>query len=504
MAIRRVIYVASIAVVGMSSLQSCVGAVEGWSDFTDCTAGRCAGGKGGAASAGTTAGGIGGLGTGGAGSAIEGAGGMGTGGAGSAIEGAGGIGAGVSASFGGTAGVASTWVPTAGATANSEPAKCPYRPLAANRRRTLALGRHFSCGIHDAQLGCWGANNELQLGSEQSYPQGSTVPTIVDLIRNRPSIPEGFLPIEVATGTYHACARSSEGAVVCWGSGKPSGAARDDGYPLFSLPIRVHFAEGSVGEPLELAAGAAHTCARWRTDGEVWCWGGNQYRQLGYESVALAFAYSSRPTKVPLTWAEHGSTQITAGGDHTCALRTDGKVWCWGRNDENQLGRAINADLSRFEPVSFPTSAKSIVQITAGYDHSCALDQAGVVFCWGSNGKRQLAVDSVKMPRTLVPLSVELPLAAIDVRAGGSHSCAILSDASVWCWGSNGSGLLGTSDVTATGPVHVSLQGDPRISELAVANTHTCVRREDCAVQCWGGSGFELGDTSLTSSKTLP
>ncbi|MGC4070583.1 MAG: hypothetical protein QM784_39125 [Polyangiaceae bacterium] len=313
-----------------------------------------------------------------------------------------------------------------------------------------------------------------------------------------------FFRFKVAAGTYHACARSSEGAVVCWGSSKPSGAAGDDGYPLFSLPVRVHFAEGTIGEPLELAAGAAHTCARWRTDGEVWCWGDNSHGQLGLDPSDVAPAYSSRPTKVTLTWAEHGSTQITAGGDHTCALRTDGRVWCWGRNDERQLGRSTNADLSKFEPVAFPAFAQGIVQITAGYDHSCALDQAGKVFCWGANGKRQLGVDSESLPRSAFPVAVELPLPAIDVRAGASHSCVILSDAKVWCWGSNGNGLLGTTDMKATGPLQVPLLGNPRISELAVASTHTCVRREDCAVQCWGGEGFELGDTSLSSAKTLP
>ena len=134
---------------------------------------------------------------------------------------------------------------------------------------------------------------------------------------------------------------------------------------------------------------------------------------------------------------------ITAGAGHTCALRADGTVGCWGRNFEGQLGDGTTAN--RLTPVTV-TGLTNAVAITAANFHTCALRADGAVRCWGDNGVGQLG-DSSTTDR-LVPVAVSGLSNVVAVSAGGASTCAVRVDGAVLCWGANGNGQLGDGTTT--------------------------------------------------------
>lgn len=366
-----------------------------------------------------------------------------------------------------------------------------------DHQNTLALGREFSCGIRNRAVGCWGDNTAARLGSPQSWPDGSETPVALDFSEAGP-VANGFLPIEIVAGIGNGCIRSTVGTVLCWGEGAAAGQDAN-----FTLPKRVFFTkEPTVGEPLELASGMDHSCAKWRSRGEVWCWGKNDHNQLGQSEPSTAGSLT--PVQVDLAWEENGAVQITAGWWYACALRRDHSVWCWGTNDQNQLGRS-KTDLAKpIAPVAFPPEADRIVEISAGEQHACARDRQGKVFCWGNNEYGQLTPAPGAAKTWPTPLAIPLPLPAVDLRAGGRHTCSRTTNGAVWCWGDNSQNQLGSPVASPSGPVRVNFAGDPKIKELAVGEMHSCVRREDDGVHCWGGGELERGGSSLTRMMMLP
>jgi alpha-tubulin suppressor-like RCC1 family protein len=126
-----------------------------------------------------------------------------------------------------------------------------------------------------------------------------------------------------------------------------------------------------------LGGGGGHTCAV-KTDGSLWCWGNNFYGQLGDGT------YTSRNTPVQIMSSEVSS--VALGGYHTCAVKTDGSLWCWGLNDVGQLGDGTNT--SKTTPVQIMSSGVSSVAL--GYAHTCAVKADGSLWCWGRNNYGQL------------------------------------------------------------------------------------------------------------------
>ncbi len=186
-----------------------------------------------------------------------------------------------------------------------------------------------------------------------------------------------------------------------------------------------------------MAAGGAHTCAL-RNDGTVYCWGDNWEGQLGDGTTAL-----SRPTPVAVAGLT-GATALAAGGSHTCALQSDGTVACWGDNYYGQLGDGTTT--SRPTPVAV-AGLSGATALAVGGSHTCALRNDGTVACWGANYYGQLG-DGTFTDR-LTPTAVAGLSGATAIAARGSHTCALLADGTARCWGNNEYGQLG--DGTARG-----------------------------------------------------
>jgi alpha-tubulin suppressor-like RCC1 family protein len=137
---------------------------------------------------------------------------------------------------------------------------------------------------------------------------------------------------------------------------------------------------------------------------------------------------------------------IDAGELHTCAVRNDGTMRCWGYNADGQLGDGTQTDRPTPITVSGLTTA---VTVSAGIFHTCAVLVGGTARCWGDNSSGQLGDNSTTRRRT--PVNVASLTNAIAISAGGFHTCALLADGTVRCWGENGNGQLGDGTTAPTG-----------------------------------------------------
>lgn len=294
---------------------------------------------------------------------------------------------------------------------------------------------------------------------------------------------------EVETGYAHACALSVGGVVKCWGNDNHNqlGVGVDNG------DAATHVIGLSPGV-VELAVGSFHTCAL--TDvGGVRCWGNNANGQLGNGSTYAPYAAQLPNDVVSLT---SGVVAISAGGDHTCALNSAGGVACWGSNYSGQLGDGTT--VNRPAPVPVVGLSSGVVAISAGDQFSCALMDVGTVKCWGGNSFQQLGNGS--STNNVFPTEAVGLTNVVEISSGEFHSCALTTSQIVKCWGGNLTAQLGDGTTeTRFAPVTASVIGQG-VTQVSAGRNHTCVLKADGGARCWGGNNEkELGNgTGLFSS----
>jgi alpha-tubulin suppressor-like RCC1 family protein len=219
----------------------------------------------------------------------------------------------------------------------------------------------------------------------------------------------------------------------------------------------------------KVAAGYAHTCAI-KQDGSLWCWGDNRYGQVGNGNFIGSIT-------IPVQIMSSGVVSVAAGGWHTCAIKQDGSLWCWGWNSDGRLGDGTNT--SRSTPVQIMSSGVSSVAL--GGQHTCAIKIGGSLWCWGGNFYGQLG-DGTKANKN-IPVQI-IPSGVVAVALGALHTCAIKTDGSLWCWGHNGFGQLGDGTVTDRNtPVQIIPSG---VSSVAAGYHYTCAIKTDSSLWCWG------------------
>lgn len=246
------------------------------------------------------------------------------------------------------------------------------------------------------------------------------------------------------------------------------------------LPQVVTGLDGLV--PVEVSLGAAHTCARFG-DGSLRCWGAGGFGRLGTGTV------DGQPRPAPVqTPAGLTATSVAAGYLHTCASFSDGSAWCWGNNRDGQLGTARGG--YSLVPVLVPGTgeARRVTQVAAGYAHSCALIDDGRVLCWGADWSGQLG-DAISQSQP-APVFAALPEGAVatQVSIAGSTSCARLSDGNVLCWGEAGDGQAGVGTNTDQWvPAQVDL-GGVSARRVVQGGAHGCALLTDDTLRCWGAN----------------
>ena len=188
--------------------------------------------------------------------------------------------------------------------------------------------------------------------------------------------------------------------------------------------------------------------------------------------------------------------QVSAGGFHTCAVRSDNTLWCWGKS--------ISGDTHQPQNV-----LSKVTYVAVGGDHVCALRIDKTVWCWGKGSLNRLGRQSKNIPNqddSAIPIKVQSLSNVISLSSGSAHSCVSRTDFSVWCWGWNSSGQLGTP-YTGGGGVASSLPikvvGLPEVDKVEVGAFYSCAITRKSAVWCWGAMEKRLGQDMAFQPKNL-
>jgi alpha-tubulin suppressor-like RCC1 family protein len=381
----------------------------------------------------------------------------------------------------------------------------------------ISASDYFTCAtLDDGSVRCWGLDTEGHLG----YGTGPYNPLFPNVIGDDETPgsagPVDFGansgPTQVAAGGAHSCALFSTGMVRCWGSGASGQLGYGDTQNIGDDEnVGVPDPVATGGNPVELAAGANHTCAL-LPDGTVRCWGLNASGQLGIGSTN-AIGDNELPTSVAaVDLGGKRAIQITAGKNHTCALLAEGAIRCWGLNSSGQLGYGHTTTIGDNEspgsagPVSLGGSAASV---SAGGLHTCAHLTDGAVRCWGSGSNGRLGYGNTvtigdgESPSGVSPVSVGASASGLSL--GGSHTCALQTNGAIRCWGLNSSGQLGYANTASIGDNEAPSAAGPtglgaNALTVALGETHTCAVQAERAVRCWGlNADGQLGIASTTT-----
>jgi hypothetical protein len=251
-----------------------------------------------------------------------------------------------------------------------------------------------------------------------------------------------------------------------------------------------------------IALGDGHGCALVRVGGGVVCWGKNDHGQLGNGGGGDAAAAVAVVDDhgVPIA----GVTALAAGAAHTCALRGDHTVVCWGDDGSGQLGRGAALPGPSVNALPAPVGLTSIVAIAAGARHTCAALTDGAVWCWGANEAAELGpaapAAGTSMPAEVVDKG-GLPLMAAGLGAGATQSYAVGKDARLQAWGSNGNGELGDGTMAATSGVTVAAALGAHVTAAAGGAGFGCALGDDGRVSCFGAD--DRGQASGAAGATV-
>lgn len=243
-----------------------------------------------------------------------------------------------------------------------------------------------------------------------------------------------------------------------------------------------------------VAGGFRYTCGLLGS-GAAYCWGFNGSLQLG------SGAANDRDTLPRAVAGGLTFTRIDAAEGHTCGITTTGDAYCWGASTDGALGTSTVQTTPNPVPVDGGLKLRAI---TLGRTHTCGLTTSGAAYCWGSNGFGTLGRDTaVAQVETPVPVAGGHTFTAIA--AGDSHTCAIAVGGAAYCWGSNGTGALGTGDTStrSSHPTPEAVAGGHHFRAIDGGNVHTCGLTTGGDVYCWGwGPWGQLGNGARTDQRT--
>lgn len=326
-----------------------------------------------------------------------------------------------------------------------DPATTPTRvstatiPLVA---RAISAGLQHSCALNlTGQLWCWGSN--VLRGSSECYGQlgtGATCATLPRTTRPVLSINRAHIRadlISVSTQRNLNCARGDTGEVYCWGDGTHGQVGDGQGLATNLAPVEVL---GLPAPAWALGLSECYACALLPQG--LACWGDYADGCSGAGQTTRAEPVFDDLTLDPDVCPNPDGC-IAGGRHHTCFIDAQGDVHCFNDNQYGQLGldpsTARSASAVRVE--GLPSAA---TQVVAGDDFSCALLTDGAVYCWGHNARGQLGNGT--QTDSFTPVRVELSSAARLLSAGAAHACAALESARMQCWGDNTHGQIGNGE----------------------------------------------------------
>ncbi|MDQ6778205.1 MAG: RTX toxin, partial [Actinomycetota bacterium] len=409
-----------------------------------------------------------------------------------------------------TSAITTAWPAASGAEQGSQPSSPTAGQLDAGGNHTCAV-------LSDGSLRCWGYNGDGQLGYGNMDDVGlAETPASVG-----PLDFGGHTVKAVSATNYHTCALLDDGSVRCWGYGANGELGYGNSSSVDSAASAGPVDLGPGHTALAISAGGGHTCAI-RDDHSVLCWGSGAYGELGYGSLQNLGDKSPPGSHAPVDLgAGHTATAISAGDTNTCAILEDGSVRCWGYGIYGQLGYGDLNNIGDGPPDASVASSprvnlgpgRTALAISAGGGYTCAILDNGSVLCWGFGGRGQLGYGSTKnvgdtgQPYVGGPVDLGPGRTAKAISAGSDHTCAILDNGSVLCWGDGGDGRLGygsasnvgdTQTPGSVGPVNLG-PGRTAVA-ISAGGSHTCAILDNSGVRCWGSGAYgQLGYCSATN-----
>ena len=367
-------------------------------------------------------------------------------------------------------------------------------PFSINPQMMDGSSLHF-CAIRDIDNAvCWGEASDGRLGDNNSI----TDRFIPENVRNPddPGNTSGVLPnvAGITTGFDHSCAYDSDGVVYCWGNNDSDQLGRSGSSSNF--PVEATEVSELNIDVMQIVAGNQYTCLL-SSNGVVYCWGANNVGQLGR---GMTSASESTPQTVGLTSVLH----ISAGEEHMCAVKTDGTVWCWGNGVSGRLGNnqtGNEASPVQVENNSVPGASylPDVTEVASGGEFTCALKTDATVWCWGENGSGQLGDGTTSDKSYAVQVGIDPAgnlTSASAVDAGNAHACVVRNGGEVWCWGNKADGRFGNNTSSGTETMAVQTLFAAARS-VHTAEKTTCIIETDGTAQCSGYDGEgQLGDNA--------
>ena len=347
-------------------------------------------------------------------------------------------------------------------------AQC-WSNVSAGYSHTLALKT-------DGTIWAWGLNGNGQLGN------GTLATQIIPMKPIKIGNSTDWIQVRVGHGPSYAI--KTDGTLWAWGY-NGNGQLGDGTFTDKNVPTQI----GNAMDWRQIYTEVISTHGI-KTDGTLWAWGNNYYGQLGDGTNIV------KTVPIQIGTATNWS-QISAGGNsstlgHTIALKTDGSLWAWGNNDYRQLGDGTS--VSKNSPIQIGT-ATDWAQISAGNVHTLALKNDGTLWAWGNNIYYQLG-DGTQTTIN-VPTQIGIDTNWKNIDAAYMHNIAIKTDGTLWAWGNNSYGQLGNGSlIYLNTPTQIDFATDWNV--ISAAGYNSFAIKSDGNLLAWGYNYYgQLGDSTL-------
>ncbi|WP_186644041.1 RCC1 domain-containing protein [Fluviispira vulneris] len=351
-------------------------------------------------------------------------------------------------------------------TAATNAGKIPTYTTSGAENGLISMGDLSACVVMTSgAIKCWGYNQSFQLGNTNAGTNNQVTPVTVNILTEK--------AVAVSAALNHTCAFLSTG-LKCWGSqnnGKLGNRINNNSNA--TQPQDVLNLNGN--QIKMMVTGDEHVCVLFSASQQVSCWGLNNQGQMAQSDFTNPFING---VNIPLP----ESVKLIATSDHSvCAVTISGGLYCWGSSITTT---------SSPNPILIDTNVKNIS--SGEKDHFCYINSSDAIKCFGKNDKLQLGNSTSSSAFNKTPNLISGISNAKAIVAGAFHSCAITNDgASVYCWGDNSKGQLGSGSMTPTqssAPVSVVGLPSAKVIDIAAADNNTCALLDNDDVYCWGSN----------------